>query len=282
MAELYENEQAVSQYSANVNNNFPDFARSIVEFVKAERCISDTKVKMEFLVDAGCGSGGSTRIFAPFFKRILGVDPSEEQVTSARNETNDSNIEFRLGSGESLPVQDGTVDLIVSYFAIQYMDLPKYVAECKRVLKQDGLALSFGHDYSNIELLNSDKPAPSVQGLLQSFFRTAKVHFDKNLPQVGSWLDRYQSIYDKITGINKQRVDNITCQQQMKLADFKRRLLSIPEYRDYNKKEYEISGKHPIGELMDDIKRRWELTEKSDKDISINIMFSFFIIFLKK
>lgn len=43
------------------------------------------------------------------------------------------------------------MDGIFSYFAVQYMDLEKYVAESRRVLKHGGLALSIGHDFHDME-----------------------------------------------------------------------------------------------------------------------------------
>lgn len=281
MAELYEEKEAVSQYSDNVNNDFPNFAKSVIDFVLEQRGLKNAEEPMDFLVDVGCGSGGSTRIFAPYFKSILGVDPSEEQVVSARKVTKAGHIKYGIGSGESIPVEPGTVDVMVSYFAIQYMNIPKYVAECNRVLKPDGMALSIGHDYHNIELLGSET-SQSVQDLLKSFFSCAAAYFTDNLPDLASWLDRYQSIYDSITGINKQRVDDISHQQNMTLLDFKLRLFSIPEYGSYARSQSESTGKNPIEELMADVKRRWNVTSKDEGDIKIRMTYSFFIICLRK
>ena len=45
-------------------------------------------------VDVGCGTGQSTRILSPFFRRVLGLDVSQAQIENARKESVD-NVEFQ-------------------------------------------------------------------------------------------------------------------------------------------------------------------------------------------
>jgi ubiquinone/menaquinone biosynthesis C-methylase UbiE len=47
----------------------------------------------------GCGSGQSTRLISPYFKRVIGTDVSESQVEEAKKQCPTSeilNISFRL------------------------------------------------------------------------------------------------------------------------------------------------------------------------------------------
>ncbi len=46
-------------------------------------------------VDFGCGAGASTRTVAPFFKRVTGVDFSEDLLSVATSKTDADNIEYR-------------------------------------------------------------------------------------------------------------------------------------------------------------------------------------------
>ena len=73
---------------------------------------------------------------------VIGVDMTPEMVSEARDNAEKSdyrNVEFRLGEIESLPVADGTVDVIISNGVINLSpDKPRVFAEAYRVLKPGG------------------------------------------------------------------------------------------------------------------------------------------------
>lgn len=49
----------------------------------------------ELALDVGCGNGQLTKVLAPLFTKIIGVDCSEEQIKKAREVTDAENIEYR-------------------------------------------------------------------------------------------------------------------------------------------------------------------------------------------
>ncbi len=99
----------------------------------------------ETVVDLG--SGGGIDCFLAAKKvgakgKIIGVDMTPEMIDKAREnarKTNHSNVEFRLGEIENLPVADNTADAIISNCVINLTPNKKKVfEEAFRVLKPGG------------------------------------------------------------------------------------------------------------------------------------------------
>ncbi|MSS73859.1 MAG: arsenite methyltransferase [Candidatus Latescibacteria bacterium] len=93
------------------------------------------------------GSGAGVDVFRASEKvgptgRVIGVDMTPEMIERARANAAErrlENVEFRLGEIEQLPVQDGSVDLVISNCVINLApDKGKVFDEILRVLKPGG------------------------------------------------------------------------------------------------------------------------------------------------
>ncbi len=93
------------------------------------------------------GSGGGIDVFLAARKvgakgRVIGVDMTEEMVQRARATASRGgyeNVEFRLGEIENLPVEDNSVDIILSNCVINLApDKDKVFREAYRVLRPGG------------------------------------------------------------------------------------------------------------------------------------------------
>ncbi len=99
----------------------------------------------ETVLDLGSGAGFDSFLAARKVGpggKVIGVDMTPEMVVKANENAakgNYSNIEFRLGELENLPVSDGSVDVIISNCVINLVpDKKKVFEEAFRVLRANG------------------------------------------------------------------------------------------------------------------------------------------------
>ena len=99
----------------------------------------------ETVLDLGSGAGFDVFLAAARVGptgRVMGVDLTPEMVEAARRNAATggyTNVEFRLGDIERLPVEDASADLVISNCVLNLVpDKPKAFREIVRVLKPGG------------------------------------------------------------------------------------------------------------------------------------------------
>ncbi|XP_075070154.1 putative methyltransferase DDB_G0268948 [Mixophyes fleayi] len=90
------------------------------------------------VVDAGCGTGRSTRPLTEYFSKVIGIDISESQIIEARRSTPQENVTYQVASVEKMPLEDASVDLLNADVAAHWFPVDKFVLEVARVLKHRG------------------------------------------------------------------------------------------------------------------------------------------------
>lgn len=97
------------------------------------------------VADLGCGTGNVSECLSPYVERIIAVDSSLPMLDAARKRLiGRSNVEFRAGNMESLPLPDRSVDAAVCVLVLHHLEEPAAaVREMARVLRPDkgGVAL---------------------------------------------------------------------------------------------------------------------------------------------
>ena len=101
--------------------------------------------KGDTVLDLGSGAGFDSFLVAQKAGkegRVIGVDMTPEMIKKARANAEKSgykNVEFRLGEIENLPVEDNSIDAVISNCVINLSpDKPKVFKEILRVLKKGG------------------------------------------------------------------------------------------------------------------------------------------------
>ncbi|MCA5924321.1 class I SAM-dependent methyltransferase [Curtobacterium oceanosedimentum] len=98
-------------------------------------------------LDAGCGPGHWAASLARQGHRVTGIDAVPEFVEHARRTYGSEDVDFRVGSLDALPIADGSVDGVLSWYSVIHHDPARIgvpLAEFRRVLSPGGgLLLGF-------------------------------------------------------------------------------------------------------------------------------------------
>jgi len=95
-------------------------------------------------LDVGCGGGFLAEEFARLGFEVVGVDPSRVSVETARSHAASSGlrIEYRVGGGEELPVEDSGFDLVYCCDVLEHVsNVDRVLSETARAMKPGGLYL---------------------------------------------------------------------------------------------------------------------------------------------
>jgi ArsR family transcriptional regulator len=93
--------------------------------------------------DLGCGTGQLTEVVAPYVRRVISVDGSEDMLSAARQRlTGMDNVDIRRGDLENLPLESGELDVAMLSLVLHYSpEPPRALAEIGRVVRANGRAL---------------------------------------------------------------------------------------------------------------------------------------------
>lgn len=100
-------------------------------------------VKGKNVLDIACGEGFGSEILSRTASSVIGIDIDKETVDYAKGKYKDNgNIQFQCGSVTSIPLEDKSVDVIVSFETIEHIsEHNEMLDEFKRVLKKDGVVI---------------------------------------------------------------------------------------------------------------------------------------------
>lgn len=100
------------------------------------------KVKNKVVLDLGCGTGKFMQKFYKETAKYYGLDLSNDQLNIAKNKINSNNVEFMCCSAENIPLEDNSIDVIISTWVLgTILEIDrrnKVLDEMKRVLKRGG------------------------------------------------------------------------------------------------------------------------------------------------
>lgn len=93
-------------------------------------------------LDIGCGGGFMSEALASRGARVIGIDPWKAVLREAHKHAQTCQMEicYLAGAGESLPLDDDSMDRVVSVDVLEHvLDVHRVLAEIYRVLRPGGL-----------------------------------------------------------------------------------------------------------------------------------------------
>ncbi len=94
------------------------------------------------VLDIASGEGFGSYILSQCASNVTGVDISQEAVDHANSVYQAPNLKYMLGSCQSIPLEDYSIDIVISFETLEHIvEHDEFFAEIKRVLKPDGLLI---------------------------------------------------------------------------------------------------------------------------------------------
>lgn len=96
------------------------------------------------VLDLGCGGGFMSEALAKEGAHVVGVDPSAPAIDAARAHAQKEGlaIDYKVGSGEHIPLEDASADCVVCVDVLEHVDdVGTVLDEIGRVLKPGGMFL---------------------------------------------------------------------------------------------------------------------------------------------
>lgn len=128
-----------------------DYERMIPEFHKDRLIYAEhvtryqaamAVVENKIVLDIASGSGYGTKMLAESAKHVYGVDVNKVAIQYSKERYSGENIDYLIGDGESIPLPNDSVDVVVTFETIEHIkDYKKFLDETERVLRSDGIAI---------------------------------------------------------------------------------------------------------------------------------------------
>jgi len=157
----------------------PGYPSDAIDFIVSQCNLAGESI----LVDVGCGTGISTRIFAERGIKVIGIEPNEDMRKTAQSKESEKKTEpgyvtpdYREGTGEDTRLADKSADAILSAQAFHWLDAEKAFEEFHRILKPGGYVVLMWNERDE-----SNAFTKGYGDLFRTFPETSKVEMKRGV-----------------------------------------------------------------------------------------------------
>src|SRR5271157_786159 len=124
------------------------------------------------VLDVASGECYGSAFLAQTARRVIGVEVDPATVEHATREYQSANLQFVHGDATNLPIEDYSVDVVVSFETIEHIaDHRRFLAEVKRVLRPNGFLLISTPDINVYSAPGTESNPFHVRELTEAEFR---------------------------------------------------------------------------------------------------------------
>ncbi|KAM4626658.1 putative methyltransferase [Discoglossus pictus] len=223
-------------------------------------------------VDVGCGTGQSTRIWVPYFQKVIGTDISEAQIEEAKKDAF-PNLSYSACPAEVVPVDDASVDLLTACAAVHWFDIETFFKEVDRILAPGGCIALFTY-LPKMEVHYKDRSEQMIKVMnevedILAPFRNSKVH---------NVITGYKDIFESVPFTDKQRMENIIAKVPMTIGQVLGLIQTFSMYQTFLKNEPE-KAKHFLATTE---QRFLEIMEVTSLDTQVELWLTNVIVLASK
>lgn len=117
------------------------FSRDSIDHLHRYSIVSEY-IEDKIVLDIASGDGYGSNLMSKKASLVYGVDIDDRTVQEAKLKYKKENLEFITGNASEIPLEDSSVDVVVSFETIEHHDKHReMIAEIKRVLKPNGILI---------------------------------------------------------------------------------------------------------------------------------------------
>ncbi|XP_035533193.1 putative methyltransferase DDB_G0268948 [Morone saxatilis] len=225
-------------------------------------------------VDLGCGTGQNSRLLAPHFQEVVGIDVSDCQLEVARAVPGYPNVTYRKGTAEDLHFPDGSVDLLTAASAAHWFDQSRFLAEASRVLKPRGCMALLGFTDSDTRLHYQD----CGERLNHIYEEVKQVLLPYTSNPVAVSESKLEDLYTAIPFPDKERIECIRVNLTISVRNLVGFITSWSMFQAYKKKDPQTAEDL----LLNTQKRFLEEMGVTSPDTKMDLKMGYFCVLASK
>ena len=97
-----------------------------------------------FVVDLGCGTGLSTRIWSGAAERVVGIEPNAAMLAAAED---GPGVDYREAFAHDTGLASGSADIVTCSQSLHWMEPEPTFAEVERILRPGGVFAAYDYDW---------------------------------------------------------------------------------------------------------------------------------------
>jgi SAM-dependent methyltransferase len=142
-----------SSQSAAYSRYRPEYPPALIRY------IASLATDRRLAIDCATGNGQAAVALAEYFEGVLAVDGSLSQLVHAQPA---ARVHYAVSLAEQLPLRERCVGLVAAAQAAHWFDLPRFHAECCRVLAPGGVVAVWTYEKFRVD--------PAVDRVIDDFY----------------------------------------------------------------------------------------------------------------